>query len=293
MSEAVNGVVTAPDGLGPVSMIERVVEILSVFNGDEPLGLTQVVNRSGLPRSSVHRILEQLVAVKWLIRTGSDYQLGTVMVEFGQQALRQSQLYDAALPILYALESVVHHVVHLAVLDVPDVVYLVKLGGRFAAGLPSQVGRRAPAHCTGVGKAMLAHADPAEVGAVLAGPLRANTRYSITDPRVLEREFAQIRRQGVAYDREEAVIGVSCAAAPIRRHGAVVAAISITGPTRAIDLADAAIRAKVTAVQVSRALDQRDRDRERRAEPLPSPVGSWERGQLDAVVGWRNAHGLY
>ncbi|MFD0853208.1 helix-turn-helix domain-containing protein, partial [Actinomadura adrarensis] len=75
-----------PDG-APVSMIERVVRVLDTFDGATRLSLAQVVQRSGLPRSSTHRILDQLVAVRWLSREGNDYRLGIRMLELGSLAL--------------------------------------------------------------------------------------------------------------------------------------------------------------------------------------------------------------
>jgi DNA-binding IclR family transcriptional regulator len=95
----------------------------------------------------------------------------------------------------------------------------------------SRVGGRLPAHCTAVGKAMLAVSPPAVLDALLAAGLAQRTAFTITNPGVLKRQLATAARAGVAYEREESDLGVTCAASPVYGFGRqVVAAVSITGP---------------------------------------------------------------
>lgn len=224
----------------PSSMIDRVVEILDAFaviNAD-PAGLTlsQVVARTGLPRSTAHRILEHLVKVRWLGRDEHRYHLGMRMIELGGLAVHQHALRPPAVPHLHELQHATGLVVHLAVLDGGEIVYLGKLGGRFGARVPSRVGGRQPASCTSVGKALLAFADDDTAETVLAGPLPRRTSASITDPGRLRAELSRVRHRGVAFDREEAVPGIGCVAAPVRGPGNAVAAISVCGPIGRINL---------------------------------------------------------
>ncbi|MFJ3709586.1 MULTISPECIES: IclR family transcriptional regulator [unclassified Streptomyces] len=213
----------------PLSLLEKAARVLSTFAGPEPrLSLTEVVRRSGLPRSSTHRILDQLVQLRWLDRDGRDYRLGMGMLELGALASHHNRLRRAALPHLHALHETTGHVVHLAVLDAGEVVCLERIGGSDDAQLPPRVGARMPAYCTAAGKAMLAFGTQADVTGVLAGELPARTPRTVVRPAVLRSELAATRERGIAYDREESWRGVCCVAAPLRGAGRAVAAISVT-----------------------------------------------------------------
>jgi len=147
----------------PSAVIDRVSLVLDAFDGPGRLTLAQVVRRTGLPRSSAHRMLERLVQLRWLRRSGRDYELGMRLVELGSLAVHQDRLHRAATPLLHDLHRATGLVVHLAVLDASDVVYLEKIGDRMAAAIPTRVGGRQPAHCAAVGKAMLAALEAGEV----------------------------------------------------------------------------------------------------------------------------------
>lgn len=210
----------------PSAVIDRVSLVLDAFDGPGRLTLAQIVRRTGLPRSSAHRMLERLVQLRWLRRSGRDYELGLRLVELGSLALHQDRLHRAAVPLLHDLHRATGLVVHLAVLDGADVLYLEKIGDRMTAAIPSRVGGRQPAHCTAVGKAILACRDSADSVDFAS----RNTRYSICSRAQLTAELAKTRARGVAFDREESLPGFGCVAAPIGGAGEAVAAVSVCGP---------------------------------------------------------------
>jgi DNA-binding IclR family transcriptional regulator len=124
----------------------------------------------------------------------------------------------------------------------------------FADSLPSRVGGRLPAHCTAVGKALLAYSPPATVSEYLTTGLRRRTGSTLATPAALQAALASIRDSGYATDQDEAVPGVACVAAPIRNFDEVVAAVSVCGPRgqmRAKDLRPLVMR---TAAEISRSL---------------------------------------
>lgn len=207
----------------PTAVIDRIALVLDAFDGPGRLTLAQIVRRTGLPRSSAHRMLERLVQLRWLRRSGRDYELGMRLVELGSLAVHQDRLVRAASPLLGELHRATGLVIHLAVLDGPDVVYLEKIGDQ---RIPTRVGGRQPAHCTAVGKAILAYGDPgAEVD------LRARkTKYSIANSSQLAIELAKVRAHGIAFEREESLLGFGCVAAPIGSPGEAVASVSVCGP---------------------------------------------------------------
>ncbi|WP_280423783.1 IclR family transcriptional regulator [Nocardia carnea] len=190
----------------PTAVLDRVSLVLDAFDGRESLGLAEIVLRTGLPRSSAHRILDRLVQLRWLRREGRSYSLGIRLVELGSLAVHQDRIHAASGPHLHHLYRATGMVVHLAVLDGDDIVYLDKIGGRLAAHVPTRVGGRLPAARTALGKALLA-ADGGN------GP---------DDPR--------IRDLGYAAERNSAVPGFGCIAAPIGPLGEATTAVSICGP---------------------------------------------------------------
>ena len=101
----------------PSAVIDRVSLVLDSFDGPGRLTLAQVVRRTGLPRSSAHRMLDRLVQLRWLRRIGRDYELGMRLVELGSLAVHQDRLHKAATPLLHELHRATGLVVHLAVLD--------------------------------------------------------------------------------------------------------------------------------------------------------------------------------
>jgi len=124
-------------------------------------------------------------------------------------------------------------VVHLAVLDGAEIQYLDKVGGRFATAVPSRVGGRAPAHCTALGKAMLAWLPAEDVECQVVAALGRQTSRTIGDITALHQELTRIRsRSGLSFERGECFEGIACVAAAVRGPEGPVAAISLVGDSR-------------------------------------------------------------
>lgn len=221
----------------PTAVIDRLTLVLDAFDGHARQTLAEIVHRTGLPRSSAHRMLERLVALRWLRRDGREYELGMRLVELGSLAIHQDRLHAAALPFLHELHRMTGFVVHLGVLQDNDVVYLEKVGENLGKALPTRVGGKQPAHCTAIGKVLLAHADQGQSDPNQTGPghagtqrLERKTRFSIASTTQLSKELDSVRDRGVAVEREEAVPRFGCIAVPIGEPGEATAAISICGP---------------------------------------------------------------
>ncbi|TXI41125.1 MAG: IclR family transcriptional regulator [Mycobacterium sp.] len=221
---------TTAEAIAPSAVIDRVSLVLDAFDGPGRLTLAQIVRRTGLPRSSAHRMLERLVQLRWLRRSGRDYELGMRLVELGSLAVHQDRVHRAAMPVLHELHRATGLVVHLAVLDGSDVVYLEKVGDRMTTAIPTRVGGRHPAHCTAVGKAILAAGGEEMLDSFESAPLARKTKYSISTPDRLRAELTKAREHGVAFDREEFLAGFGCVAAAIGNPGEAVGALSVCGP---------------------------------------------------------------
>ncbi|MDI3388522.1 IclR family transcriptional regulator [Streptomyces sp. B-S-A8] len=215
----------------PPSMVERITLIMDVFEGcTVRRSLEDVARTTHLPRSTAHRILDQLVRLRWLEHNGFGYGLGRRALGLGGGDGSQGRIREAAATRLHHLQMRTGMVVHLAVLDGAEVHYLDKAGGRFASSVPSRVGGRAPAHCTALGKAMLAWLEPEEVEQRAGNSINRQTQRTISDIGTLHQELHRIRqRRGLAFERGECFPGIACVATAIRGPEGPVAAISLVG----------------------------------------------------------------
>ncbi|MFF3621748.1 IclR family transcriptional regulator [Streptomyces sp. NPDC002467] len=273
--------------LAPLSLLEKAARVLGAFEGPQPrLSLTEVVRRSGLPRSSAHRILDQLVRLRWLDREGRDYRMGMRMLELGALASHHNRLRRAALPLLHALHEQTGQVVHLSVLDGAEVVCLERIGGSEAMAVPSRVGGRMPAYCTAAGKAILAFSDPTELENVLGHGLRPRTPRTLIRPLALRAELAATRERGVAYDREESFRGISCVAVPLRGAGRAVAAVSVSTGRGERELARLAPAVSACARAVWRELYGPGRAGRAAAGPRPEAEPAVSAQAMDNMMGW-------
>ncbi|WP_204164726.1 IclR family transcriptional regulator [Nocardioides daejeonensis] len=215
----------------PPSMVERMTLILDTFPGRESRHtLEEIARMTHLPRSTAHRILDQLVRLEWLEHTSFGYSLGRRSLGLGGGADDHSELRAAAAPHLHEILLRTGAVVHLAVLDGSQVRYLDKMGGRFASVVPSRVGGWAPAHCTALGKAMLAWIEPEEVDLLVGDELSARTPSTIAELDSFHHELGRIRsRHGLALEVGECFENIACAAAAVRGPRGPVAALSVVG----------------------------------------------------------------
>lgn len=216
------------------SSVMKALTVLDCFrSGEHELGVTELARRTGIPKSSVHRMCSELTAASYLVRTERrGYRLGLRVFELGSAAVVPAGARRDASRYLQQLTVLTGETSHLGVLDALDVVYIDKIETPRSTPMPSRVGLRNPAYATGIGKVLLAGNPFAAADLYRLDPFPAFTPHTITSARQLRVELAEVQRQGVAYDREERALGTTCIAAPVRNHqGDVVTAMSISGPT--------------------------------------------------------------
>ncbi|MFE5046943.1 IclR family transcriptional regulator [Streptomyces sp. NPDC056637] len=251
----------AGDVPAPSSMIERMTLILDAFDPHTPsLSLLDLAERTGLPRSTLHRILDQMIRLRWLTHSTGGYRLGMRPLELGGRAAGHNEIRDVVTPLLHEMCRRTGLAGHLAVLDGREVVFLEKAGGRSAAQLPTRLGARLPAHTTAVGKAILATLDPGLVDSAYRGQLPLSTPRTLRTATDLHHELARIRRRdGLAIDNEETLTGFRCVAAPLRNGGPATAALSLCGDHQAVDFKELAPLVHDLAAEAHRALFPRRR----------------------------------
>jgi len=192
----------------PIKALDKALSVLEILlQKRSAMNMTELSKKLGLYPSTIHRILDTLKHWGYVEQDShtQKYQLGLKALELGMAKLHQ--------------------------------IYLAKEESSQTIRMISYVGKRAPLHCTGLGKVLLAYL-PAEERKKILGEkvLPRLTENTITDKRELEKELNKVREQGFALDREENEKDVRCVAAPIRNYqGEVIAALSISSPIFRLD----------------------------------------------------------
>jgi IclR family transcriptional regulator, KDG regulon repressor len=221
-----------------LSSVANSLRLLKVFSDEDyEIGISSLAQRLGLAKSTVHRLASTLIGADMLEQnpeTGR-YRLGLALLELGALVRRKMDVSNEAKPYLRTLRETTGETVHLAILDHASVFYVTKLESKQAIRMSSEVGARAPAHCTAEGKALLAFQPEDFVEEVIGYGLQGRTAHTITDAKALLRDLAVIRERGYAIDDEESEVGLRSVAAPIRSQSqAVVASLSVAGPAHRV-----------------------------------------------------------
>lgn len=220
--------------------IDKAISLLNAFGAQAStgLGVSELARRTSLNKSTAHRVLAMLERNGVVERIGTEYRLGAFLHELGRAVYPpgHERIRDVLLPFLTDLYELTRQTVHLAALHGTDVVYLAKLYGHRPVATPSRVDGRLPAHCTAVGKVLLAY-DHAAAARALSEPLHRFTARTIADPIDLAAELERIRNRGLAFDDEESQPGLSCVASPVfAADRRVIAALSIAAPHGRVDV---------------------------------------------------------
>ena len=217
------------NGEKSIGKLFDLVELISSSRGG--ISGRELSAASGIPVSTVFRMLKFLSGAGYVRARGGVYLLGTGFVRLGNMAREQNPLMTVARPVLEELSAVTMETVHLAELKDRRIIYVDKVDGVRPVRMGSMIGKTAPLHCTGVGKAILAFLPEAEQETILARmeyqPFTANTIRSAEE---MAEELVRIRRAGFATDDCEHEEGVFCVASPILDYrGFSIAAISVSG----------------------------------------------------------------
>jgi IclR family acetate operon transcriptional repressor len=223
-----------------IRSVDRALTLLDTFLVHEgELSVSEISKAVKLGPSTVFRMLLTLEKHGFVeqVRPSGKYRLGTTCLELGSRFLKSNDLRDRTIDILERLRNEFGETVHLTILQDNQVIYLEKLAGLHPIGLmSSRVGDRNPAHCTGVGKALLAYLPDEDLRSRYPGQKLARfTEHTITDWRVLRGELDRVRSLGYAVDDEEHEPGVKCVAVPTFNHKGIVAAMSVSGPVERMD----------------------------------------------------------
>jgi IclR family acetate operon transcriptional repressor len=218
-----------------VQSVERAFRLLEELVLHDEISLGKIARLVGIHKSTAYRLLQTLVAFGYA-EQGSEpgsYRVGIRLVELGSAATRSWPLHRVAQPIMDLLAEELGEAVNLAVEDGLEMVYIATVDAYSPLRMQLAVGRRAPMHCTAVGKVLLAHVP--ELMDRLRATNRDLARYTprtITDWDRLQDELGAVRNLGFAVDNEEQEIGARCVAAPVAdSRNRIVAAVGISAPS--------------------------------------------------------------
>ena len=246
-----------------IQVIERMVSLLTALaQHATPVNLKQLATETRLHPSTAHRILSVMVDSRLVDRIEpGTYRLGIRLLELGSLVKSRISVRQEAVPHMQTLHQALGETVNLSVRRDDEVIYIERTTtGNSMMRVVHIIGTRAPLHITAVGKLFLAQ-DGAEKCSEYAQRtgLPKFTDNTLTDADDLAKEFERIRRQGYAYDNEEAEKGVSCIGAGIYNdEGRLVAGLSVSAPSDRLDRAWAA-QVRKTADKISRAIGYRGR----------------------------------
>lgn len=220
-----------------VPAVVRAFDILELFlESDAALSTPEITKRLDLPRTTVHELVHTLVERGYLsasVERPGYWQLGLRAYQLGTRYRENLDLTTEARAVAGLVAARCAETVHVGILDGADVIYVAKVDSTHTVRMVSAVGRRLPAHCTALGKALLAALPDDELTARLPrdGALEAMTPQSRTRLPDLYEDLEQARRTGIAREVCESNPDVACVASAVRDStGEVVAAMSISVP---------------------------------------------------------------
>lgn len=223
----------ARSGDTPNSVLGKVRLILDSFGPDDTaLSLADLSRRSGIPKASVHRLIQEMIDWGVVERVGAEYRLGVRLYEYGSRVPLIRELRDNVRPFMSDLHKQVGETVNLGVLAGMDVLFVERANGYRQQPRPARLGGRVPMHCSSTGKVLMAFGPETLLTHVLSQPMARMTRATNTSRSRLIEQVAKVREQGFALDQEEVITGFSGIAIPLFSTASqAIGALSIVGPT--------------------------------------------------------------
>ena len=222
-----------------VQTLDRALDIIELLSIErEGIGVTEIGQKLGLHKSTVHRLLNALAERGYIEKDPkySSYKIGVKFIEISSLYLNKIELKTEALPYMRRLAEIVGQPVHLAILDGGEAVYIEKVEALNSIRMYSQIGRRVPVYCSAIGKVLLAGLKDKECSDIIRQLAYSKfTDKTIETGEGLYEDIKNTRTRGWAIDDEEHEAGIRCIAAPVHDYtGKVIAAVSVSGDNRII-----------------------------------------------------------
>ncbi|MBL0093145.1 MAG: DNA-binding transcriptional regulator KdgR [Piscinibacter sp.] len=218
-----------------VAAVLKVFAVLQALSERSELGISDLSTRLAMPKATVYRFLQTMKTLGFVRQDADNERYGLTMklFELGSKALRFPDLVELAKPHMQQLSDLTGETVHLGMLIDSEIIYVHKVDSRHMLGMYSRVGRRAPLHCTAIGKVLMAWDTPARRNRVLEGcDFKRFRDKTITSRVAFDAELERTLVQGFGVDREEFDDHIRCIGIPIfDGMNQVVAGLSVSFPT--------------------------------------------------------------
>ncbi|ACD16608.1 DNA-binding transcriptional regulator KdgR [Paraburkholderia phytofirmans] len=217
------------------SSIGRVFAILGAIGDSGQIGISELSQRLGMSKTTVHRVIQTLKALGYVTQEVETerYRLTIRLFELGAKALESVDLVREADVEMRRIGEATREAVHLGAFDEDAIIYIHKIDADYGLRMQSRIGRRNPLHSTAIGKVLLAWMDPADAREVLSHvEFRKSTQKTLSSAEAVLNILPHVREQGYGEDNEEQEEGLRCLAVPVfDRFGRVIAGLSISFPT--------------------------------------------------------------
>lgn len=223
--------------LNLLQSVQNGLKILRLFSMEKPVwGVTEIANTLQLNKSTVSRLIGDLVSEGYLEKTKNKYRLGLSLLCLSGVITSHLEIHREAQDSLKTLVSKLEETAHISILEESNITYLLKVECKHPVRLLSHIGKNNPATCTSSGKILLAHQSKEILHELIENDLPKMGPNSITDPKELLRDIDKVRNQGYSVCIDEMHEDVVSIAAPIRDYtGQVIAAVSVAGPRQRIN----------------------------------------------------------
>lgn len=217
------------------SAVGRAFAILAALGEHGQIGMSELSQHVGLSKTTVHRILQTLKTLGFVVQEGETdrYRLTVRLFELGAKALESVDLIREADVEMRRVGQLTRETVHLAVFDEDHIIYIHKIESDYSLRMHSRIGRRNPLHSTAIGKVLLAWMQPEEAREVLSRcEFKKSTPRTLVSAQAVMSILPHVREQGYGEDNEEQEEGLRCLAVPVfDRFGQAIAGLSISFPT--------------------------------------------------------------
>ncbi|MBN3805723.1 DNA-binding transcriptional regulator KdgR [Paraburkholderia sp. Ac-20336] len=217
------------------SSVGRVFAILGAIGDSGQIGISELSQRLGMSKTTVHRLIQTLKALGYVTQEieTERYRLTIRLFELGAKALESVDLVREADTEMRRIGQMTREAVHLGAFDDDAIIYIHKIDADYGLRMQSRIGRRNPLHSTAIGKVLLAWMAPADAREVLSHvEFRKSTQKTLTCAEAVLSILPRVREQGFGEDNEEQEDGLQCIAVPVfDRFGRVIAGLSISFPT--------------------------------------------------------------
>jgi DNA-binding IclR family transcriptional regulator len=229
-----------------INSAEKTIKILELLAEEGGLSVAEAASKIDMNRSTCHRFLVTLRELGYVVQDHlSHYRLSFRVFELGMKVADSVEIREVAYPYLKELSTLFNETINVGSLHNNEIIHLDKINSTEILRIDPNIGSRAPAYCTALGKAIIAYLPEEELNNFLISvSLKKMTENTITTKEDLLKEFEKIRKQGFAVDREELYIGLRCVASPVLGYtNYPLYSISVAGPVSRMT------KEKITAIK--------------------------------------------